>query len=167
MIESSLRFIDRVNEEFSLNPKRVADIGSMDRNLKVGARAQFPDSEYLGIDFEEGPNVDIVADVYMLDRQFAPARFDAVLCLHLFEHLARPWLALEQINYVLVNSGLLYVSMPTIGYPVHNYPGDYWRCTEQSMEEVIMDGYEVLSMERAKSTYSKHSFINCLGKKLW
>jgi predicted SAM-dependent methyltransferase len=166
MIESSLYFIDRVNKEFDLIPKRVADIGSMDRNLKIGARAQFPDSEYMGIDMEEGPNVDVIADVYKLNKRFAPGRFDAVLCLHLFEHLARPWLALEQIDYVLVDLGLLYVSMPTIGYPVHDYPGDYWRCTEQSMKEVIMDGYEVLSIEQAKSTYNKHPFINCLGRKL-
>lgn len=163
MIEATLYWIERINDELDLNPARVMDIGSMDRNLKVGARKQFLDSEYIGVDFADGPNVDVIADAYRLDKVFGPSTFDAVLSMHLFEHLARPWLVLEQIAYVLTDTGLLYVSMPTIGYPVHNYPGDYWRVTEQSMREVFMEEYEVLSLEHAKSTYHKHPFINCLG----
>ncbi len=165
MMEASLYFIEKVNKEFDLKPRRVIDIGSKDRNLKVGAKAQFPDSEYVGVDFAHGSNVDVIADAYHLDKRFAPGRFDAALCLHMLEHIARPWLVLKQIDYVLVNMGLLYVSIPTIGYPVHNFPGDYWRVTEQAVREVIMDGYEVLSLEHAKSTYSKHPFINAVGRK--
>jgi hypothetical protein len=53
--------------------------------------------------------------------------------------------------------------MPTVGYPVHEHPGDYWRATEQAMKEVIFKGYEILSLEHAKSTYGKHPVIHCLG----
>ena len=88
-----------------------------------------------------------------------------MLCLHLLEHIARPWLVLKQVDYVLTNLGLLYVSIPTIGYPVHNHPGDYWRPTEQAVGEVIMDGYEIISLEHAKSPRGKHPFINCLGRR--
>ena len=166
MLEPTLDFIEAVNKEFDLHPKRVIDLGSKDRNKKVGARAHFPDSQYVGVDLEDGPNVDVIADAYRLNHRFHPGRFDAVLCLHLLEHIARPWLVMKQIDYVLVDLGLLYVSIPTIGYPVHNYPGVYWRPTEQDIREVIMDGYEVLSLEHTKSPRGKHPFINALGRKL-
>ena len=166
MIEASLTFIDKVNKEFSLDPKIIIDIGSMDRNLKIGARAQFPDSQYIGIDFEMGDNVDFVMDAYELKKHFKREYFDAVLCLHLFEHIAKPWKILKQIDYILSQDGLLYISIPTIGYPLHGYPGDYWRVTEQCVREVIFEGYEVLFIEHAKSTYNKHPFINGVGRKL-
>ena len=165
MLEPTLYWIDRVNLEFDLHPKRVVDIGCREQKNRSGARDLFPDSQYVGIDIKEGPNVDIVADAYRLNKRFHPGRFDAALCFHLLEHIARPWLVMKQVDYVLVDLGLLYVSIPTIGYPVHNHPGDYWRPTEQAVREVIMDGYEVLSLEHAKSPRGKHPFINALGRK--
>ena len=165
MIPSSLEFIDRVNLKFDLHPKTVLEIGSMDRNLKIGARKQFPGCDYLGADIEYGPNVDTIADAYHLDEYFDKGSFDAVLGLHLFEHTSKPWLILEQIKYILSTGGLMYVSIPTIGYPVHNYPGDYWRVTEMAVKEVIFEGYDVLAVEPAKSKYHKHPFINRVGRK--
>lgn len=166
MIEASLSFIEMVNKNYNLKPSRVLDIGSKDRNLKVGARAQFPDSEYIGIDVELGSNVDMIVDAYKMNSFFQRDRFDAVLCLHLFEHVARPWIILDNIKFILQTGGVMYVSIPTIGYPVHNYPGDYWRVTEQTVKEVIFDGYNVLEIEQANTTYSKHPFINGAGVKI-
>ena len=166
MLEPTLYWIEAVNEEFDLKPKRVLDIGSREQKGRSGARDLFPDTYYVGVDIKEGENVDVVIDAYRLEKRFAPGQFDAVLCLHLLEHIARPWLVLKQVDYVIVDLGLLYVSIPTIGYPVHNHPGDYWRLTEQAVREVIMDGYEVLSLEHARSPRGKHPFINCLGRKI-
>ena len=163
MIEATLDWIKIVNNEFDLNPKRVLDVGSKGKSAVV--RKLFPNSRYLGIDIAEGPNVDEIVDAYCLDERFVHMRFDAVLCLHLLEHTASPWLVLEQIDQVLINSGYLYAAMPTVGYPIHNHPSDYWRATEQAMREVIMEGYEILSLEHCKSTYGKHPVINCLGRK--
>jgi SAM-dependent methyltransferase len=166
MLEPTLYWLAAVNRELDLKPKRVVDLGSREQKNRSGARDLFPDSQFVGVDIRDGLNVDVIADAYHLDKRFAPGRFDAVLCLHLLEHIARPWLVLKQVDYVLVDLGLLYVSVPTIGYPIHNAPGDYWRPTEQAVREVIMDGYEVLSLEHARSPRGKHPFINCLGRKL-
>lgn len=165
MLEPTLYWIEAVNHELDLKPKRVIDIGCREQKNRSGARELFPDSQYVGVDMVEGPNVDVIADAYHLDKRFAPGRFDAALCLHLLEHIARPWEVLWQVDYVLENMGLLYVSIPTIGYPIHNHPGDYWRPTEQAVREVIMDGYEVLSLEHARSPRGKHPFINALGRR--
>lgn len=165
MIESVLTWMDGVNLEFDIHPKRVLDVGSKDRNGKIGARKQFPDSEYLGIDMEKGPNVDMIADVYQLEDYFPQGHFDAILSMHLLEHVAYFWKVLEQIKYVLSDHGYLYISAPGFGYPKHNYPSDYWRVTQEAMIEVLMQGYDVISIEDAKSTYHKHPIINCLGIK--
>ena len=167
MIEPTLYWIDRVNLEFDLHPKRVLDIGSREQKGRGGARDLFPDSQFVGIDIVEGSNVDEIVDAYDLYPHFKANYFDAVLCLHVIEHLHSIHIVLEEIDIVLTQpGGYLYVSIPTIGYPVHNHPGDYWRLTEQAVREVIMDGYEVLSLEHAKSPRGKHPFINCLGRKL-
>jgi SAM-dependent methyltransferase len=166
MFDSVLEWIAEINGKFDINPRRVLDIGSLDRNLEIGARKQFPDSEYIGIDIAYGSNVDMVLSVYELDKQFDPGSFDAVLGLHLFEHLARPWEALDQIKRILPVGGYFYLSIPTLGFPRHNYPSDYWRATTAAVSEVFMDGYNILSLRDDHSKFSKHPFINCLGVKM-
>jgi predicted SAM-dependent methyltransferase len=163
MIDRTLEWIEEVNEEFDIKPNRVLEVGSLDHN--GNPRHFFPDSEYIGIDAKDGDNVDIVMDAKAIATEFTGRRFDAVLALHVFEHIDRFWQVLNCINIVTTYEGYLYVAMPEVGYPVHNHPGDYWRCTEQSMREVIMSGYEVLDLEHAKSTYGKHPVIHCLGVK--
>jgi SAM-dependent methyltransferase len=163
MIEATLTWIKYVNNAYQLSPNKILDIGSKDRNKKVGARELFSNSEYIGTDIEDGPNVDLVLDAYCLSDYFDANSFDAILCLHLFEHLAKPWLVMDQVDYLLKENGFLYVSMPTIDFPIHNYPGDYWRITEQGMKEGLMSKYKILSLGHAVSTYGKHPFINCLG----
>ena len=165
MMEYVLDWIENVNSKFNIQPQRVLDVGSKDHNKKIGARHLFPDSEYVGIDITEGSNVDIVADIYYLQDCFFSESFDAVLCLHVFEHLARPWIALEQIRRVLRSDGYLYISVPTFGYPRHNYPGDYWRVTHEAVSEVFMDGYNILTISDGATTFGRHPIINCLGVK--
>lgn len=165
MIESTLTWISNMNQEYNIKPVRVLDIGSWDYN--GNPRHLFPDSKYIGIDIKDGPNVDEVVDAYDLYPHFKANHFDAVLCLHLFEHLKYIHYVLEEIDVVLIQpGGYLYVAMPTLGYPKHEYPKDYWRITEDTMREVIMDGYEILSLEHAKSKFGKHPIINCLGIKI-
>ncbi len=165
MIESTLTWIEKVNSDFHIKPKRVLDIGSLDHN--GNPRSLFPYSKYTGIDIQEGNNVDDVIDAYNLYPHFKGNQFDAVLCLCLFEHLKYIHRVLEEIDVVLTQpGGYLYVTMPTLGFPKHEYPKDYWRITEETMREVIMFGYDVLSLEHTKSEFGKHPIINCLGIKL-
>lgn len=164
MIERTLDWIDEVNGMFRIQPSRVLDIGSRDYN--GNPRNSFSDSEYVGIDIRKGRNVDKVISAYEIGSCFEENHFDAVLCLHLLEHIAMPWKVLDGVGYVLATGGHFYVAMPTLGYPKHNYPKDYWRITEEAMREVIMQGYNILSLEHAKSKFSKHPIINCLGTKI-
>lgn len=163
MIERTLEWIAEMNDIHNINPERVLDVGSYDYN--GNPRMLFPDSKYIGIDIKDGPNVDMVVSVYQLELCFARHLFDAVLCLNIFEHLTEIVRALDEIKEVLIPKGHFCVSMPAFGFPKHDYPKDYWRITEDTMREVIMDGYDVIDLEHAKSKFGKHPVINCLGVK--
>lgn len=163
MIDRTINWINEVNKRHDIKPARVLDIGSKDYNGTP--KLLFPESEYIGIDMQEGPNVDMVVNAYDLSI-FVANWFDAVLCLNVLEHLADIGAVLDEIDVVLADGGYFYVSMPTLGFPRHDYPGDYWRSTEESMREFIMKDYEVLSLELGHSRYGKHPIIDCLGRKL-
>jgi SAM-dependent methyltransferase len=154
MIKSTLTWIEKVNKEQGLCPARVLDVGSLDYN--GSPRYLFPTSGYVGVDIKEGASVDEICDVYSLSARFGRSRFDAVLCLHVLEHLRDIWEALREVRNVLTPGGHLYVAMPTLGYPEHDYPGDYWRATEQCMREVIM-GVKSLWMDMTSCPWNTQS----------
>lgn len=59
----------------------VIEIGS--RNVNGSARDAFPGVEWFGIDMEDGPEVDLIADA----TTWSPnARFRAVVCCEVLEH---------------------------------------------------------------------------------
>jgi hypothetical protein len=65
--------------------RRVVEFGSRDVNGSV--RRLFPHAYYLGIDWSDGPGVDVVADAatWTCDRPF-----DTVICLETLEHAPDP-----------------------------------------------------------------------------
>jgi SAM-dependent methyltransferase len=104
--------------------KRILDVGARDVNGSL--RAFCPSgAEYVGVDLEAGPGVDIVLkDPY--DYPFPNEHFDLVVSTSCFEHDGMFWLGfLEQLR-VLSHSGTLYINAPSNG-AYHGYPNDNWR----------------------------------------
>jgi SAM-dependent methyltransferase len=160
MIARTLIWIEQVNRRLGLNPKRILEIGSIDTN---GSPRGYFSGDYLGIDIREGPGVDLILNGYEIANYFKH-KFDAVLCLHLLEHTAKPWVIAENVRKVLNKGGLFYVSVPTFRFPRHDYPNDYWRPSEEAVKEVIMEGFEILDFELGSTAHKKYPIINCLGK---
>ena len=115
---------------------RILEIGSLDVNGTI--RDLFPGTDYTGIDIRPGPGVDQVMSGANLE--FPDNSFDGVLYLETMEHDKTFWLTLSEIARVLKEGGRLVITTRGIGYPLHNYPGDYFRFTEQVFEE--MEGYQ-------------------------
>ena len=165
MIPCTLDWISRMNKEYGIRPAKVLDVGSYDYN--GNPRSLFPDSEYIGIDVKEGPNVDIVMDARKVIYEYGTRVFDAVLCLYVFEHIPRIYPVSHSTYFVLKTGGYFYLSVPDFGYPYHQAP-DYWRFSEDTVRDVLMGiegGYDILSLEHGKSQFGKHPVINCLGVK--
>jgi ubiquinone/menaquinone biosynthesis C-methylase UbiE len=68
--------------------------------------------------------------VYAID--YEEDRFDACLALSLLEHLEEPELAMAEIRRVVKPHGLVLVQVP-FAFPIHGYPNDFWRWTEEGL----------------------------------
>jgi SAM-dependent methyltransferase len=96
---------------------------------------------FVGTDFEQGKDVDFLADVHNLsmelDRQDTfPKKYDIILAPSVFEHFYNPFKAMEEISKSLKNGGLVFVSTHNC-YPIHAYPHDYWRFTIESLQYLV------------------------------
>ncbi len=99
-------------------------------------RELFPNSEYVGIDMEEGPGVDIVVDLtedfVIIDKVLGGRRFNTIFCLSVLEHCRNPFLMCENITKLLNPNGVVYVSVP-FSWRFHPFPSDYWRFTPEGI----------------------------------
>jgi SAM-dependent methyltransferase len=124
-ISNCKSFFDAYASSFSSQPKvKVIEIGSQDVNGTL--RSTIPSSfEYVGVDFVEGKNVDVVLeDPYKLPFESESA--DIVLSSSCFEHSEMFWLVFLEIMRVLKPKGLFYLNVPSNGW-FHRHPVDCWR----------------------------------------
>jgi len=111
----------------------VLEVGSK-RYGKSGydLRQVLPGVEYVGVDLEAGPGVDVIADLSAPITETRAvlgwAGFNTAICFSTLEHCAKPWVVAENIQALLYKGGLLFVSVPFC-WKVHEYPKDYWRMT--------------------------------------
>jgi len=121
-------FIDEVNER----GLSVLEIGA--RASVFGApalRDHFPGArEYVGLDINIGPGVDLVADVHHLSSLLHGRRFGAIHSTSVFEHLAMPWVAAIECIKALDVGGIMYQHVP-FAWPEHEEV-DGWRFTRQT-----------------------------------
>lgn len=104
-------------------------------------------------------------------------RFDAVILVHVFEHLLDPSLALRRIDALLKDGGLLYVVTPDTTSMLARISGPRW-VSYKFPEHVILysrkglarllerRGFEVTSM-RADREYCDHPFLVSRLRSLW
>ena len=99
-------------------------------------RKLFPNSEYIGIDMEDGPEVDVILDLTrnfnIVDKILGQKRFNTVFCLSVLEHCSNPFMMSENITKFLNRNGVLCVSVP-FSWKFHAFPSDYWRFTPEGI----------------------------------
>ena len=87
---------------------------------------QNPNVEYVGLDIEAGPNVDVVVkSPYNWDNVEDEA-FDFVISGNAFEHIEFPWITIKLINQKLKYGGFAAILAPNSGSE-HRYPVDCYR----------------------------------------
>ena len=146
-------------EKYVKDGAKTLDIGSLDVN---GSFREFFKGEYIGIDIREGKGVDYVMNGNDLDLD--DNSIDVVVCMNMLEHDLYFWKTVSEINRVLKKDGLLFVSVPTIKFPLHDHPSDYYRFTEEALRCFVFDGYDIIDLTGVL-TKGVNPVINVLGRK--
>jgi SAM-dependent methyltransferase len=130
-----------------LGPVTVVEIGS--QNVNGSIKTQFPEVRYVGLDFAQGEDVDVILeDAYNfpLEDNFA----DVVVTSSCFEHAEFFWLTFVEGVRILKPGGLFYINAPANG-PVHRYPTDCWRFYPDAGRALAKwaqrEGYDVVELE--------------------
>jgi hypothetical protein len=111
-------------------------------------KAWVPHAEkFLGVDFEPGADVDVVADIHELWNAFVEQSLpmaDIVISCSTFEHIRNPFKAASNIADVMKSGAIIFVQTHQT-FPLHAYPDDFWRFSTESLSAVFQDaGVDVL-----------------------
>ncbi len=127
---------------------KVLDVGSYDVNGSY--KKLFPASEfdYIGIDMESGPNVDLPVKTPYHWPEFKSDSFDLIISGQAFEHNEFFWLTMEEIARVLKPGGKVCIIAPN-GFEEHRYPVDCYRFFSDGM--IAMARYVQLDVLHAST----------------
>ncbi len=141
--------------------KRMLDVGACDFNGTIRPLMEsYKVGEYIGIDLIEDPSVDIVMNADDVEKEFGAESFDIVLSMEMMEH-TRNWRhSLSGLKQICKIGGLIIITSPSIGYPYHGFPDDYWRYEPEDFMNIMGD-CELLGLE--KDEKGPGSFI-CVRK---
>jgi SAM-dependent methyltransferase len=112
-------------------------------------------SEYVGVDLQQGVNVDRVMDAEDLVSVFGIESFDVVISTEALEHVLNWRVVIENIKAVLKPLGFLYLSVPNRDFGFHEYPYDCWRYSSESMAKVFSDMTVLFNKERDQGVLFK------------
>lgn len=120
--------------------RRVLDVGARDYNGSMRPLLeQWGCSEYVGIDMEPGPGVDIVMNADHSLEHFGHDSFDIVICLEMMEHTRHWRTSLHNIKAVCKPEGLVLMTAPAISYPYHGVYADFWRYQPEDFQALFKD----------------------------
>ena len=119
------------------NPKKVLEVGSrsaINQEDICNLRPLLVQSQYLGVDMQKGPGVDLVADATQLP--FPDQSFDLVMCFETLEHADNPWKIVAEIERVCKKNGIIILSSQQ-NFPLHMHPSDYFRYTPYGLSSLL------------------------------
>lgn len=146
-------------KHWNLAELKTLECGSRNYN---GTVRPFFTGEYVGVDMLDGPDVDMVA--MASDLPFPDEDFETVISTEMLEHDPTFWLSIPEMARVLKPGGHMLITTRGIGFPYHEYPGDYWRFTEDSITLLFeTNGLEVVRVE--PDWYPGHPGVFGIAKK--
>lgn len=137
-----------IAELAGLQHPQVIEVGTLrsDPAFPTHHTAWAPHGDWTRVDREVGTDVDVVADAHRLPYELAldhdpvpaGALFDAYVACSVFEHLERPWEAMQAAAGVVRPGGLVYVQTHQT-FPLHGYPSDFFRFSKEALAVIMED----------------------------
>lgn len=126
----------------------ILDVGSRDVNGTI--RPLVPQAtaiwDYVGIDWEGGPNVDARASGHELP--FRDQTFATVVCNSTLEHDPFFFRTVYEMYRVAIEGATFVVGVPTYGFPYHKHPVDCYRLTPDAFSNFVLTGCRQTAIER-------------------
>lgn len=136
------RLVERIYADHNRSKtvrKRLADLYRLLQDqdglgLNFGAGRSAHVERVVNLDVYPGDNVDVVYDGGAIP--FKDATFDVVISQEVFEHIADPQAALDEVARVTKPGALFFLQLPfIIGF--HSAPGDYWRFSSRGIQVFV------------------------------
>jgi len=158
MMRSILDWMAAARKQLPDVAGRLLEVGSCDIN--GSPRSVFPDATlYLGIDQADGAGVDIVVEAELF-LEFALCPWaDTVVCCECLEHVVRPWNIVAGLKRVLKPGGLLWISTPTYGFPLHRFPLDCYRFGEDAYRQWLYADMDLVDLGHVKDELGQPAIV--------
>lgn len=121
----------------------------------INYRTIFDNCDYVGIDFQQGLNVDKVIDITWDIEQIYQVleikEFDCIICNSVLEHVIDIEKAASNIENLMKKEATLFVSVPFV-WEEHGYPNDYWRFTKNGLQKL----FPAITFDISQSCYYSH-----------
>lgn len=143
-------FEENYASKISKDKIKVLDVGSYDVNGSYKHIFLDKKYEYIGLDMEEGPNVDIVLKNPYDWNEIPTDTFDVIISGQAFEHIEFFWITMAEMARIVKKDGLLCIIAPK-GCEEHRYPVDCYRFFSDGM----------VALARYVSLEPLHTHTNC------
>jgi hypothetical protein len=131
--------------EFNKPGMRVLEIGSREvTGTSLAARSRFVEAEYVGFDYYDGRNVDVVGDAHQLSSYFENEKpFDLIYSSAVFEHFAMPWLVAIETAKLLKVGGHVFVETH-FSFSSHERPWHFFQFSDKALQVLFSEalGFE-------------------------
>jgi 2-polyprenyl-3-methyl-5-hydroxy-6-metoxy-1,4-benzoquinol methylase len=120
--------------------KRIIEVGS--NNVNGSLRPIYESwnpAEYVGIDIEYGPGVDIICDAEDILERFGKNSFDIVVSTELLEHVRNWRKVVSNLKNVCKPGGIIIITTRSFGHHYHGFPYDFWRYEIDDMKYIFSD----------------------------
>lgn len=145
---SGVIFIAKNLHKDEVEGKRILEIGSYDINGGIRSIYEsFNPQEYIGIDLEAGPGVDVVSNAEDIIEVFGKESFDIVISTEVLEHVENWKKIISNIKNVCKKNGIIILSTRSYRFPYHGHPHDFWRFELEDMNFIFSD-CNILSLEK-------------------
>ena len=137
-------WIRYLSKKYNFENMKILEIGS--RNVTGNnLRKYFNKAEYIGFDFHEGENVDVVGDAHYLSSYFENEKFDLIFSSSVFEHIMMPWIVAEEISKILKLGGNVFIET-TFSFRSHERPWNFFQFSDLGLRILFNEylGYEHL-----------------------
>lgn len=138
---------------------RVLEIGSRDVTGTHSLARSFDRGAYVGFDYHPGKNVDVVGDAHKLSSYF-PEQFDIIYSTAVLEHLAMPWLAVEEMAKTLKVGGVIFVETH-FSTSVHERPWHFFQFSDMALRALFSPamGFELVEASMSNPIVGRYSIL--------